>query len=138
MQDELDEAEKDEAVTFLSKANRATNMGSYAVPLILTAVADLPRIGVMVKSASLARINTFRRVAKGHNEKDKVRALCALIADSVVDPDGDRVWDDDEVKDMAAESNTQRFMELQLGVLQVNGLTKGSDDLETMEGQEKN
>ncbi len=122
-------------VPFLSADNKAELMGCYAVKFGLSAVGDLAACNVMIRSASFARVNAFRRASDGKNERNKLRELCELIGESVVDEAGGRVWESDEVKNLS-QSNTQRFMELQHGVLQVNGLTEEGKNLEELEDDE--
>lgn len=122
-------------IKFLTSDSKDEVMNGYETTYILTAAGNLPECAVMIRSASFAKINSFRRAAGGGDHKKQLRTLCSLIADSVVDPDGNRVWSDREAMSIA-EGNTRRFMELQTGVLQHNGLNEDGKTIEELAEEE--
>ncbi len=132
----MSDDEADDDILFLSAENKDDVMGQYAAKYILAAAGDKPRCAVMIRSVSFSRVDSFRRASEGKDEKKKLRELCELIGESVVDELGDPVWAGRDVLSMA-QGNTQRFMELQKGCLQHNGLTKEGKDLEELQEEER-
>lgn len=122
-------------IQFLTADCKDEVMSGYESTYVLKAVGNLPECAVMIRSASFSKINSFRRAADSGDHKKQLRALCGLIADSVVGPNGNRVWSDSEVTSIA-EGSTRRFMELQTGVLQHNGLNEDGRTIEELADDE--
>lgn len=119
--DPLDLVDDAPEIVDLTAVNKAEVMGAYRDHTILSAVADKPACRVWLQSASFARIQQFSKVAGSDDAAVQLRALCALIAESVVEPGGAPVWSGAEILEMA-KGCTKRFMALQVAVLQHNGL----------------
>lgn len=122
----------DVEVGYLTADNAADVLGAYEDTITLPPAGNKPAVKVCLTSASFARIQQFSQATESKDPKRLARALCALIAESVVDPNGGPVWSEAAVQSMA-KSNVKRFMELQRGVLKHNGLDKQQNPMEQAE-----
>lgn len=124
MSDETDN-DSDE-VRDLTAGNSAAAFGAYEERYVLPALPTLPAVAVTVKSASFARISQFVQAEESGNDRKRLKATCALIAECVFGGDGNRIWPSVNVPEMTA-MNCSRFMDLQRVVIKHNGLDRDRD-----------
>jgi hypothetical protein len=115
-------------IVLLSAENADDMLSEFTSTYPFSEVPGRPREGFRVKSAPIQTINRWQKAAGNKNKEAVFSATCQLIADSVIDQHGAAVWGYSDIARMA-KSNTMRFMDLQLGVLQHNGLTRKQDEV---------
>ena len=122
----------------LSRENADNLLSTYTADYPFSDIPGQPSAAFRVRSASMARINRWREASAGKNGGAVWRALCDLIAESVIDENGEPIWTGAAIQEMS-KANTKRFMDLQLGVLNHNGLQREDMTLEALiEDEEKN
>lgn len=126
-EDQLNEAD----LVLLSAENRDDMLALQKKPFPFPAEPGRPREGFLVKHASFGRVSAFQVAAKGKSESQQLKAMCELIADSVIGPDDQPVWSAKEVNQMAT-MRTDRFLVIQKAVAAYNGLKDDSDKVAAM------
>ena len=127
--DETDE------VVFLSADNKDDLLGRFAKPYFFDREPGRKREGFMVRMAPIDTLTRYQRLAEKKTVGNELfRAVCALIADSIVDPDGNSVWSKEQIE-AVGKSNAPRFMKMQEAVLDRNNLKKMES---LIEDEEKN
>lgn len=117
--------------TMISRANADQILTTYSAVYPFSDIPGQPPAAFRVRSASMARINRWREASSGKSSNAVWKAMCDLIAESVIDEDGEPIWSGAAVQEMS-KSNAKRFMDLQLGVLNHNGLNRESMDLDPL------
>jgi len=120
----------------LTADNRDDAFGEYTSRYILSEIGNKPSVFITVKSASFFRVSQYQKNAGSLDQKKQLREVCELIADSVIDSRGNRIWNAEDVHKMTENSSTKRFMELQNAVIEHNGLSGGSGPVEKMVDEE--
>ena len=122
---EQEDSEDTTDVVFLTAENKDDLLSRFEKPYYFDAEPGRKREGFFVRMATLSVMQKFERLNnnKGSHDQQKFKALCELIADSVVDPSGAPIWSEDQIASMGS-ANVPRFMKLQAAVLDRNGLKK--------------
>jgi hypothetical protein len=130
-------AEADEVV-ILNSANRDDLLARQAQLFKFPAEPGKPREGFYVRHATLNRVNRYQNAHKAGSTSQQLKAICELVADSVVDAADEPVWSADEIKTMG-HSRVDRFLFMQQCVSAHNGMSDSSATIkEIIEEAEKN
>jgi len=125
-------------VQVLSASNRNDLLEPTARRFLFPEEEGKPRVAFYVRHATLARVNRYQNAHKVGNASQQIKALCELIADSVVDDADQPVWSANEVKSMA-HSRVDWFMHMQRCVSLHNGMSDQSVKMqEIIDEAEKN
>jgi hypothetical protein len=131
------DAESDELV-ILNAANRDDLLAPTARLFRFPPEKGVPRAGFYVRHATLNRVNRYQHAHKTGSTSQQLKAVCELVADSVVDAADEPVWSAAEIKTMA-HSRVDRFLFMQQCVSQHNGMSDSSATMkEIVEEAEKN
>lgn len=84
--------------------------------------------GFYVRDAPFNAVSAFQDASERYSENSSARLkeLCKLIAQSVVDPDGTPIWNELQIDELR-KSCTRRFLDMQRAVVHHNGLTMSDD-----------
>jgi len=127
-----------EGVVILSAENRDSLLEPTSRLFKFPAEEGKPRTGFYVRHATLARVNRYQNAHKAGNASQQLKALCELIADSVVDNVDQPVWNAGQVRSMS-HSRVDWFMHMQKCVSLHNGMSDQSAKMEEIiEEAEKN
>lgn len=95
---------------------------------------DDPNVRVRVRSVSVARMKQYQEAAQKGGSVER-RAQAALIADSIIEPDGRPTFTADQLYNAIGKVRSRRFMALVRIVSNHNG---GDDEAKLVEETEKN
>ncbi len=134
-----DDIEVDDSdVVVLTAENRDELLAPGVKRFLFPAEEGKPRVAFYLKHASLARVNRYQAAHKSGSTSQQIKAACELIADSVVDATGERVWDEVAVKRMTRH-RVDCFLHVQKCVSAYNGMSDSSETLQQLiEEEEKN
>ncbi|MCA9063421.1 MAG: hypothetical protein KDA96_10190 [Planctomycetaceae bacterium] len=136
--EETDDTLNEADVVILSAENRDDVLALQKKLFPFPSEPGRPREGFYVKHASFGRVSAFQVAAKGKSDAQQLKAMCELIADSVIGPDEQPVWTSKEVSAMAT-IRTDRFLVIQKAVASFNGLKDDADKVAAMiEAAKKN
>jgi hypothetical protein len=136
--DDIDFADDAGELVILNAANREDLLAPTARLFRFPPEKDKPRAGFYVRHATLNRVNRYQHAHKTGSTSQQLKAVCELVADSVVDAADEPVWSAAEIKTMA-HSRVDRFLFMQQCVSQHNGMSDSSATMkEIVEEAEKN
>ena len=110
---------------YLNKENRsevsAKRVGDYPLPYD-------PDLLVRVQSLPMARMNRYSEAAQAGGERARVQTY-QLIADSIVDENGERVWESGNIQKELADADCR----LVSALIKIIGQHNGGNDQEIEE-----
>ena len=136
--DNTDDAFDDEDIEVLSTDN-STELLSPQVKLYrFPHVEGERRTGVFVRHVTLSVASKYQQATQGASLKAQLRATCDLVANSVVDRDGNPVWTSGQMENLA-NSRVDRFLFMQQCVSKHNDLSADPEKMkELIEAAGKN
>ena len=121
----------DDDVVILSSRNKDELLAPGSKRFLFPAEEGQSRAGFYVRHASLARVSRYQQAHQAGSTKQQLKAACELLADSVVDGSGEKVWTTNEIQSMA-HGRIDRFLFIQKCVSAFNGMSDSSATMQDL------